>query len=114
MAPPTEAFPPSQLAARINTTPSGKRRKPPIADLADCALKEMLQYHCELVGPREDSRSEVRCWPVVRLFRMGKRGVGRKGKERGSIRLVANVMVARRCAGGLTVEVTSLEGHGEE
>ena len=68
MAPVVESFPASQLASRIQYVPNGKRRKPPV-DLKDCELKELLQYHCDLNGPRNDPKSAVECEPVLRLFR---------------------------------------------
>ena len=68
MAPLAEAFPPSRLEEHIQHLPSGKKRKPPV-DLTKCELKEMVQYHCDLDGPREDPRSRVVCEPVLRLFR---------------------------------------------
>lgn len=69
MPPLVEAFDSSELAERVNHLPSGKTRKPPIADLKKCALKEMFQYHCELNGPVGDPTSRVLCKPVLRLFR---------------------------------------------
>ncbi|CAK3757528.1 mitochondrial export Som1 [Lecanosticta acicola] len=85
MAPLVESFTPAELASRINKLPSGKARKPAVADLAkDCELKELIQYNCDLNGPREDPRSKVVCEPVLRLF--------------------------RQCANGLTVETTAWEG----
>jgi inner membrane protease subunit SOM1 len=68
MAPLVESFPASQLAARVQYVPNGKRRKPPV-DLKDCELKELLQYHCDLNGPKDDPKSVVECEPVLRLFR---------------------------------------------
>lgn len=68
MAPLVESFPASQLASRIQYVPNGKRRKPPV-DLKDCELKELLQYHCDLNGPKNDPKSVVECEPVMRLFR---------------------------------------------
>lgn len=68
MAPLVESFPPSQLTERINLKPNGKPQKPPI-DLEKCDLKEMIQYFCDLDGPKEDPRSKVVCSPVLRYFR---------------------------------------------
>lgn len=68
MAPLVESFPASQLASRIQYVPNGQRRKPPV-DLKDCELKELLQYHCDLNGPKSDPRSSVECEPILRLFR---------------------------------------------
>lgn len=69
MAPLTEAFPPWKLESKINITADGKARKPAIRNLKDCALKELLQYDCELRGPRGDPKTGVVCKPIVRLFR---------------------------------------------
>lgn len=68
MAPLVESFPASQLASRVQYVPNGKRRKPPV-DLKDCQLKELIQYHCDLNGPRNDPKSVVECEPILRLFR---------------------------------------------
>lgn len=68
MAPLVEAFPAHELESRINTLNTGKRRKPPVK-LEECALKEMSQYFCELVGPREDPGGKVVCQEFVRSFR---------------------------------------------
>lgn len=38
-------------------------------DLKKCELKELIQYECELDGPKQDPRSKVVCEPVLRLFR---------------------------------------------
>ena len=69
MAPPVEAFTPSQLAQRVQYKPDGKLRKPPFALARDCELMEMVQYACDLTGPRDDPKSQVVCEPVIRLFR---------------------------------------------
>ena len=63
-----EAFPAWQLPARVQYTPDGKKRKEAV-DLKKCALKEMVQYSCDLHGPRSDPTSKVVCEPIVRLFR---------------------------------------------
>jgi mitochondrial inner membrane protease subunit SOM1 len=68
MAPLVEVFPPSQLTKHIQYHANGSLRKPPV-DLKQCALKELLQYECDLKGPREDPRSKIVCEPVLRLFR---------------------------------------------
>lgn len=68
MAPIIEAFPPWQLGQRVNLTTAGKTRKDPV-DLEKCALKELVQYECQLKGPKENPRSVVVCAPIVRLFR---------------------------------------------
>ncbi|KAG8624941.1 hypothetical protein KVT40_006692 [Elsinoe batatas] len=82
MPPPVEAFPAWQLPARVQYTPDGKKRKGTV-DLRECKLKEMVQYACDLKGPRSNPRSMVVCEPIVRLF--------------------------RQCAHGLTVETTAIE-----
>lgn len=69
MPPLVEAFDSSELSERVNQLPSGKARKPQIKDLKECALKEMIQYNCELNGPKQDPASKVVCEPVLRLFR---------------------------------------------
>jgi len=78
-----EAFPPSRLQQHVQYKYNGKAQKPPV-DLQKCKLKELIQYECELSGPRNDPNSKVVCEPVLRLF--------------------------RQCADGLTVETTSWEG----
>ncbi|EME46599.1 hypothetical protein DOTSEDRAFT_61213 [Dothistroma septosporum NZE10] len=84
MPPLVEDFPASGLSERVNDLPSGKKRKPAVADLKNCDLKEMIQYNCDLDGPPEDPNSKVICEPVLRLF--------------------------RQCANGMTVETTAWEG----
>lgn len=84
MPPPIPVYPLSALESQINVLPNGKARKPPVK-LEDCALKEMVQYKCNVKMPLEKDRSpEIVCEPVVRLL--------------------------RQCAGGLTVETTAWEG----
>ncbi|KAI7210340.1 hypothetical protein KC333_g8274 [Hortaea werneckii] len=83
MAPMVETFPPARLQQHAQYLPNGKARKPSV-ELKDCQLKELIQYECELRGPRESPRSKIVCEPVLRLF--------------------------RQCANGLTVETTSWEG----
>lgn len=79
MPPLIEAFPPWQLATRVNLTPEGKIRKDfspsnnntggGKVELEKCKLKELLQYDCDLKGPVGSARSVVVCAPVARLFR---------------------------------------------
>ena len=69
MPPLVDDFPASDLLPRINDLPSGKKRKPAVADLKQCPLKEMIQYNCDLNGPVDDPASKVVCEPVLRLFR---------------------------------------------
>jgi len=82
MAPPVETFHPSRLQQHVQYQANGKVCKTPV-DLKQCALKELIQYECDLNGPKQDPRSKVVCEPVLRLF--------------------------RQCANGLTVETTSWE-----
>ncbi|SMQ45513.1 unnamed protein product [Zymoseptoria tritici ST99CH_3D7] len=88
MPPLVEAFHARELTSHINHLPDGKTRKPPVSDLKKCDLKELVQYNCELNGPKEDKRSKIVCDPVLRLF--------------------------RQCANGLTVETTAWEGRFDE
>ncbi|WPH01248.1 Hypothetical protein R9X50_00408500 [Acrodontium crateriforme] len=83
MAPLNGTFDVSRLDQQVQIQTNGKKRKNPV-DLKECALKELIQYDCQLAGPKEDPRSRVTCKPVLRLF--------------------------RQCADGLTVETTSWEG----
>ncbi|KAK4897131.1 hypothetical protein LTR27_005024 [Elasticomyces elasticus] len=82
MAPLVETFHPARLQQHIQYQADGKVRKPPV-DLKQCALKELIQYECDLRGPLDDPKSKVVCDPVLKLF--------------------------RKCANGLTVETTSWE-----
>lgn len=68
MPPHIESFPPAQLAKRVQYKTNGKVQKPPI-DLKACELKEMIQYFCDLDGPREHPGSKVVCAPYLRMFR---------------------------------------------
>jgi len=68
MAPLVEAFRPARLQQHVQYHADGKMRKPPV-DLKKCDLKELIQYECDLDGPKEDPRSKVVCEPVLRLFR---------------------------------------------
>lgn len=69
MAPPVEAFPPSQLEERVNITEKGRWRKPPVK-LEECKLLEMPQYYCNVPQhSRRDPYGAVVCETVVRLFR---------------------------------------------
>jgi len=72
MAPPTTPFPASELPARVQTGPDGRRRKLPggaaAVDLSACELLRMLQYDCEIENPAVPE-SPVRCFEVQRLFR---------------------------------------------
>lgn len=72
MAPSTPIHPLSALETQINVLPSGKPRRPPI-NLNDCALKELIQYKCNIVEPQaKDGKRQmgvIVCEPVVRLLR---------------------------------------------
>ncbi|KAI6821261.1 hypothetical protein KC332_g9340 [Hortaea werneckii] len=83
MAPMVETFHPARLQQHAQYLPNGKARKPSV-ELKDCELKELIQYECNLQGPRDSPRSKIVCEPVLKLF--------------------------RQCANGLTVETTSWEG----
>lgn len=68
MAPLVEAFHPARLQQHVQYHPNGKARKPPV-DLKQCELKELIQYECDLDGPKENRKSRVVCEPLLRLFR---------------------------------------------
>lgn len=68
MAPLVESFHPRNLEERVQYTTDGKKRKQAV-DLKDCDLREIIQYSCDLNGPRKDPNSKVVCQPVLRLFR---------------------------------------------
>jgi hypothetical protein len=71
MAPPTPTYPVSALPTEINTLANGKARKPPIKNLKDCALKEMVQYKCNVQRPNiKGGEPIILCDPVVRMFRV--------------------------------------------
>lgn len=69
MAPLVETFHPSRLQQHLQYTAEGKLRKTPVDLKKDCELKELIQYECDLRGPKESPRSKVVCEPVLRLFR---------------------------------------------
>jgi inner membrane protease subunit SOM1 len=68
MAPATPIHALSALEAQINVLPSGKPRKPPVR-LSDCALKELVQYKCNIEVLEKTRKPTVICEPVVRLLR---------------------------------------------
>jgi inner membrane protease subunit SOM1 len=69
MSPPLPIHSLSALESQINVLPNGKARKPPVK-LADCPLKELVQYKCNLdVSEGKGKRPTVVCEPVVRLLR---------------------------------------------
>jgi hypothetical protein len=82
MSPPVYAFPPSALDAAIQANVVGRRRKVnapgnPAIELAQCELKEMLQYRCGLQNSGSGSAWErssrrgqrIMCVEVQRWFR---------------------------------------------
>ncbi|KAK5120675.1 hypothetical protein LTR85_006033 [Meristemomyces frigidus] len=106
MAPLVEAFHPARLQQHVQYHLNGKARKPPV-DLKQCKLKELIQYECDLRGPKENPRSRVVCEPLLRLFRQYVQIVPSPGNI--LARGVRLLMLQYRCAGGLTVETTSWE-----
>ncbi|RMZ03917.1 hypothetical protein D0860_06589 [Hortaea werneckii] len=68
MAPMVETFHPARLQQHAQYLPNGKARKPSV-ELKDCDLKELIQYECNLSGPRESPRSKIVCEPILKLFR---------------------------------------------
>jgi inner membrane protease subunit SOM1 len=69
MSPPLPVLSLSDLEAQINTRPNGKPRKPAVK-LSDCALKELVQYKCNLSFQRDENKKPiVVCQPFVRLLR---------------------------------------------
>ncbi|KAF2798727.1 hypothetical protein K505DRAFT_192210, partial [Melanomma pulvis-pyrius CBS 109.77] len=68
MAPPLPTFHVSELPTKLNVLPSGKPRNPPI-DLAECALKELVQYRCSAAKPKPGEKPVIVCEPVVRFYR---------------------------------------------
>lgn len=68
MAPATPIYPLSALESEINVLPNGKPRKPPVR-LGDCALKELVQYKCNIELSEKTRKPNVVCEPVVRLLR---------------------------------------------
>jgi hypothetical protein len=69
MAPPISTISVSELETSINALPSGKRRNPPV-NLSDCALKELVQYKCNLGSQKKkDAAQSVICEPLVHLLR---------------------------------------------
>jgi inner membrane protease subunit SOM1 len=70
MPPPLPVHSLSDLESQINVLPNGKARKPPVK-LSDCALKELVQYKCNISIPKGDKKKPpiIVCEPVVRLLR---------------------------------------------
>jgi hypothetical protein len=69
MAPATPIYPLSALESQINVLPNGKPRKPPVR-LDQCALKELVQYKCNIEVSEKTRKPNVICEPVVRLLRL--------------------------------------------
>jgi len=68
MAPATPIYSLSDLETQINVLPNGKPRKPPVR-LTDCALKELVQYKCNIEIKEGARKPNIVCEPVVRLLR---------------------------------------------
>lgn len=68
MAPPVEAFGTCELPERVQITVQGRRRKESI-DLRKCELLEMVQYSCHLEGGKKGQQPDIKCEPIVRMFR---------------------------------------------
>jgi inner membrane protease subunit SOM1 len=69
MSPPLPLHPLSALESQINLLPNGKARKPPVK-LSECALKEMVQYKCNISISKDKTKTPVVvCQPFVRLLR---------------------------------------------
>lgn len=69
MPPPLPIYPLSALESQINVLPNGKARKPPVK-LEECALKELVQYKCNVhPSDKEGADPAIICEPVVRLLR---------------------------------------------
>jgi len=70
MSPPLPLHTLPTLESQINLLPNGKPRKPPVK-LSDCALKELVQYKCNIseLG-KKGADPVVICEPFVRLLRM--------------------------------------------
>jgi inner membrane protease subunit SOM1 len=70
MSPPLPLHSLHTLESQINLLPSGKPRKPPVK-LSDCALKELVQYKCNIQIPEKKGvQPTVVCEPFVRMLRM--------------------------------------------
>ena len=68
MAPAAPIYTLSALETQINVLSNGKPRKPPVR-LGDCALKELVQYKCNIEVSEKTRKPNVICEPVVRLLR---------------------------------------------
>ncbi|KAF2845905.1 hypothetical protein T440DRAFT_433945 [Plenodomus tracheiphilus IPT5] len=75
MPPPTTTYSLSSLETEVNVLPNGRPRKPSLK-LSDCALKELVQYKCNVRKPvKKGVQPEIVCEPVVRLIRMCETGL---------------------------------------
>ncbi|KAH6633677.1 mitochondrial export protein Som1 [Boeremia exigua] len=83
MAPATPIHALSALESQINVLANGRPRKPPVR-LHDCALKELVQYKCNVEVSEKTGKPNIVCEQVVRLL--------------------------RQCENGLSVETTAWEG----
>jgi len=68
MTPPVEVWSAEELEVRALVGVNGMKRKDFDGKLKNCELLELLQYNCRVDEPKRKD-SEVRCWPVERLFR---------------------------------------------
>jgi len=68
MAPAAPIHALSALETQINLLPNGKPRRPPVR-LDDCALKELVQYKCNVELSEKTGKPDIICEPVVRLLR---------------------------------------------
>lgn len=83
---PTSTYPLAQLETQANVLPNGKARKPRVSLSSDCALKELVQYKCNVKSSAKKENAappRIVCEPVVRLL--------------------------RRCGNGMHVETTAWE-----
>jgi len=70
MAPSISPFHPADLDTKTKILPTGKLRKPENQQrLQDCALKELVQFDCEVKRHQRHKNGIVVCAPIVRMFR---------------------------------------------
>ncbi|KAF2635739.1 hypothetical protein P280DRAFT_411101 [Massarina eburnea CBS 473.64] len=75
MAPPVPLITPSTLETQLNHHANNKPRKRTLT-LTNCALKELVQYKCNVEQPvKQGVTPAILCQPVVRLFRECANGV---------------------------------------
>jgi hypothetical protein len=71
MAPTIPTFHVSSLPVQTNTLANGKARKNPVDLETDCALKQMVQYKCNVAkAEKTGGKPTILCKPVVRFYRM--------------------------------------------